>query len=417
MIKRLQRKFVAITMGSLFLILLIIVMTLNGINYYQINQKADGLLGVITENNGKFPELDRHPKPDQKPTSEFTEETPFETRYFIVKTSLSGFITEIDTGHVAAISPSDAQNYAQAVLDSGKVSGYMNHYKFLLVETEHEKLIAFVDCRSSQESAMMILLLSIGVALGTLIVMFILISIFSRKAIRPVIESLDKQRQFITDASHEIKTPLAIISANTEVLELTAGRSEWTDSIRRQTERLTGLVQDMLMLARMEESQTEMVWVDFSLSDAVEEAAFPFRIVAENQKKEFSARIHPGLTLKGDESGIRQLVSILVDNAVKYSSDGGSIRITLDVLGRSANLRVCNTVDEIPANLEWLFDRFYRADSSRSRETGGYGIGLSVARAVAESHKGKIQAKAENGNTICFQVMLPIAGQKEMKEE
>jgi len=417
MIKRLQRKFVAITMGSLFLILLIIVATLNGVNYYQMNQKADGLLGVITENNGTFPELERPPKSGQKPTSEFTEETPFETRYFIVKTDLSGTITEIDTGHVAAVRSSDASSYAREVLNAGKVSGYLDHYKYLLVETDSEKLIAFVDCRSSQESAMLLLLLSIGVASGTLVVMFILVSVFSRRAIRPVIESLEKQRQFITDASHEIKTPLAIISANTEVLELTVGQSEWTGSIRRQTERLTGLVQDMLMLARMEENQTEMVWVEFSLSDAVEETAIPFRVVAENQNKEFSARIHPGLTLKGDESGIRQLVSILVDNAVKYSSDGGCIRITLDVLGRSVNLRVCNTADEIPKDLERLFDRFYRADSSRSRETGGYGIGLSVARAVVEAHRGKIQAKEENGNTICFQVMLPIADRKEMEKE
>ena len=407
MIKKLQRKFVLIAMGSLFLVIVALIGTVNIVNLYQIGKKADSLLSLLAENNGRFPEMQkgggRQPPKDRL---DITPETPFETRYFVVTADGDGEILHIDTGHIAAVSSADARDYAQDVLESGKKSGYKESYKYLAKETGSGTLLIFVDCGNQLRSAFSFLISSCGVALLSMLVVFLLVTVFSRRAIRPVIESMEKQKQFITDAGHEIKTPLAIISANTDVLELNNGPSEWTDSIRNQTKRLSGLVKNLLALSRLEEGTASLVFTEFSLSDAVWDAAAPFVTLAETRGKHLELCIQPDIALCGDEGGIRQLVSILADNAVKYADKPGQIRISLEKSGKAAMLRVDNSCAEPPAgNLNRLFDRFYRADSSRTRETGGYGIGLSIARAVVEAHKGKITAKAEN-QTISFIVTL-----------
>jgi signal transduction histidine kinase len=224
---------------------------------------------------------------------------------------------------------------------------------------------------------------------------------------KPFIESMEKQKQFITDAGHEIKTPLAIISANADVLELTGGESEWITSIRNQTNRLDKLVRNLLTLSKMEEGKIELVFTDFDISKAVLEITEPFKAIGEAQNKKFLMEIEPGIIFHGDQGSIHQLVSTLVDNAMKYSDEKGTIKITLSSSKKGIKLQVYNTVEELNIdNLDKLFDRFYRADSSRSRETGGYGIGLSIAKSIAEAHHGRISAKSEDGKSICFTVQL-----------
>lgn len=411
MIKRLQRKFIAIAMGSLFIILLVILAVVNGVTYYQMNQNADNLLTLLALNEGKFPELDRGIRPPKgmgPNPAHFNEETPFETRYFLVKTNQEGTISQIDTGHIAAVNSSKAREYAQTVLESGSTGGYLDQYKYLVQEKAYGTLILFLDRGTQLQSSLSLLLLSSGIALATLAVMFLLVSLLSRRAIRPVIESMEKQKQFITDASHEIKTPLAIISANAEVLELTGGSSEWTESIQNQVRRLSGLVQSLLTLSRMEEEPGTLPFTDFVLSDAVEETAQSFATLAQSQGKTLFLSVQPGLVMKGEESGVRQVVSILLDNAVKYASPESQISVFLSGQGKYAKLEVKNACDPVPPDLDSLFDRFYRADASRSRETGGYGIGLSVAKAVVEAHKGRISARKDGEGAVCFQAILPL---------
>lgn len=406
MIKKLQRKFVLIAMGSLFLVIVALIGTVNVVNLYQINKKADSLLTLLTENGGRFPEMQKGGHQPPKDRLDISPETPFETRYFVATADENGRILQIDTGHIAAVSSADAREYAEKVLAGRRTSGYEKSYKYLASSTASGTLLIFVDCGNQLRSAVSFLISSCGVALLSMLVVFLLVTIFSRRAIRPVIESMEKQKQFITDAGHEIKTPLAIISANTDVLELNNGPSEWTDSIRNQTKRLDGLVKNLLVLSRLEEGTASLVFTEFSLSDAVWDAAAPFETLAGTRGKHLELCIQPDITLCGDEGGVRQLVSILADNAVKYADGPGHIRISLGKSGKAAVLRVDNSCIEPPAgNLNRLFDRFYRADSSRTRETGGYGIGLSIARAIVEAHKGKIIAKAEN-QTISFIVTL-----------
>lgn len=410
MLKRLQRKFIGIAMGSLFVILLVLLGVLNGAKFYQMQQKTGNLLSILMENEGRFPEVKggRPPREgDRMGHLQLSQETPFETRYFTARVNHSGDISQIDTGHIAAVDSSQAQQYAQAVLDLGDTGGYLGQYRYQVQQKDYGRLIVFLDCRSELQSTVSLLVLSSTVSLGILAVMFLLVRIFSCRAIRPVIESMEKQKRFITDASHEIKTPLAVISANTEVLELTQGENEWTASTKNQISRLNGLVGDMLTLSRMEEEQARLVFTEFSLSDAVQEAAQPFEAVARSLEKQLEICVQPRLTGKGDESSIRQLVGILLDNAVKYSSGAGTVRVELSRQGKYARLQVSNPCQQIPQNPQALFDRFYRADSSRTRNTGGYGIGLSVAQAIVQAHKGKISAWGQDG-IMYFQAQLPL---------
>ena len=405
MIKKLQRKFIMITMSSLLLVMLLIVGSINGVYLYQMETRTNGTIELLAENQGKFPMFDKGniPKYDEKSGFQINAETQFETRYFTVVVQENGDLQQIDTSHIAAISSKDAANFAAIIISSGKNSGYEGIYKFAVVDQAEGYLIIFLDCRSSMQTAEAMILISCIVALITLILVFILVSAFSKKAIGPIIDSMEKQKQFITDAGHEIKTPLAIISANADVLEITGGESEWITSIRNQIIRLDKLVKNLLTLSKMGENDIKMMFSNFNLSEAIAETVAPFETIAETQNKKFQMNIQPDLKMNGDKSSIEQLVSTLVDNALKYSSEEGTIKITLSSSKKGIKLTVYNTTDEIDTeNLNRLFDRFYRADESRSRDTGGYGIGLSIAKSIVEAHHGKISAQSEDGKSISF---------------
>lgn len=408
MIKKLQRKFIMITMGSLLLVMLLLMGTINGINLYQMEQRLNGAIDILSQNQGKFPKFDKKEPPKESFRSDFemNEETQFATRYFVVRIGEAGDIREIDTSHIA-ISSEAAMDYAAQVLSSGKESGYLDNYKYSLVWSSEGYMLIFVFCKEQISTAAKFLFNSCEVAVITFVLMFLLVSVFSRRAIKPIIENAEKQKQFITDAGHEIKTPIAIISANADVLELTGGSSEWITSIRNQISRLDKLVKNLLMLSRMEEDNLKLVLTDMNLSRTTEEIAGSFQPVAEMQNKQIQLDIQPGLMFHGDENSIQQLVSTLVDNAMKYSDEGGTVKVTLAAVKKGLRLEVYNTVSDLnTTNLDKLFDRFYRADASRARGTGGYGIGLSIAKSIVEAHHGKIGVKSDDGHSIRFTVIL-----------
>ena len=407
MIKKLQKKFILITMISLSLIILLLLGAINGINFYQMEQKTEETLQVLLENSGKFPQFDRKEPPYNRPELGFSmnEETPFETRYFTVKIKDDGSIKEIDTGHIAAVSSEDAKGYADEVINSKKDSGYKGIYKYAIREQDRGYILVFLDCRMEIQTSKALLITSIIVALSILLLMFILVSFFSKKAIGPIIETEKKQKQFITDAGHEIKTPITTISANADVLELTCGENEWITSIRNQTKRLDKLVKNLLILAKMEEDDINLSFSEINLSEAVYETANSFKAVTQMKKKDFELDVAKGLMIIADEASIVQLISILIDNAIKYSDEKGTIRVSLVLEKKGIRLEIYNTTTDIDThNLNRLFYRFYRKDSSRSRETGGYGIGLSIASSIVKAHKGDISVKSDDGQSICFTV-------------
>lgn len=413
MIEKLKRKFILITMVSLLLVLSVVVLLINGVNLYRIDHRADAILAMLSENDGRFPEVtvrvNFRPARELRPEFqlEMTEETPFETRYFWVRANDQSEIAKVDINNIAAVSEEEAADYGEAVLASGKNSGYQGLYKYrVTTAADGSRLVVFVDCGTQLNGWLTFLLISIAVAAFCLLAVLVLVMLLSRKALAPMIDNMERQKQFVTDAGHELKTPLAIISANADVLELEVGPSEWLTSIRHQTTRLEGLIRNLLTLSKMEEQETPIVFQTFSLSEAAADTLASFTTLAEASGVQLETAIQPDIPLYGSEEAIRQLISILTDNAIKYAVKPSVITVQLKSRGRSGALfEIANRSDNIPAgDLDRLFERFYRADASRARQSGGYGIGLSVAQAIAQAHKAKLTARREDEHTICFAV-------------
>ena len=411
-------------MLSLLLILVIMIGVINAVNIYQSVRDTDQMLTVLADNDGFFPGMmdgqkagEQVPRGPFRPDESFdisrlndrrSMEMPFQSRYFWVKYDGTGSISMTDVSHIASVTEEDAAEYAASVYGGKKAKGFMHSFRYLLSSRDDgTALVIFADMSSKLIDIYKLLLQSLLVGSCALIAMFILVYIFSGQAVAPVVESLEKQKRFITDAGHELKTPLAVISANVDVLELESGKSEWSSSIKNQVLRMNDLVKNMLTLSRMDEERINVVFSEFDLSGTVKETASSFEAMALSKNKSYNTEIDDSIFINGDRASMVQLLSLLLDNAIKYSPDKGSINVLLSE-EKNIHLEVSNTCDAIPeGNLDRLFDRFYRADSSRARQTGGYGIGLSVARAIATSHGGEIKALRDGDKTIRFVVTLP----------
>lgn len=425
MIKRLRRKLIVAYMVSLAIVLTVILGGVNLMSYHKVVSDADAVLALLDANGGAFPKnpgKQQEPSagdilPDDVPVGKrdpfgqrvMSPETPYESRFFSVLLGEDGQVLRIDTGQIAAVDEEEAAVYAQNVFDSGRSSGFSGDYRYLLCEDTQGSLIIFLDCGRSLSSFRMTLLASVLLALLGLLAVLVLLLIVSRRIVRPMAESYEKQKQFITDAGHELKTPMTIISADADLAEMEFGENQWISDIRRQAQRLTGLTNDLIYLSRMEEEQPKLQLIDFPLSDVTEEMAQSFQSLAKSQEKEFSLHIQPMLSFHGDEKAIRQLLSILLDNALKYSPTGGRLELRLEKQGRMILLTVSNTSAQPMEQdkLSHLFDRFYRTDQSRNSQTGGYGLGLSIARSVVLAHKGKIRAESLDGETLTVLIHLP----------
>lgn len=407
MIKSLRRKFIAIAMSSLFLVLAVIVAVINLTNYQKVMREADDRLDLLAANDGVMPKSQKpHGKPGHLPEG-MSPETPFETRYFTVTLRDDGTVSAVDTGNIAAIATGDAIDYARKAVEQSAAGGFMEDYKYRIQSSDSGAMVIFLDCGRELSTFRSFFTVSLLVSLVGLLSVYVLVLIFSRMVFRPVAESYEKQKQFITDAGHEIKTPLTIIDANTEVLEMENGGNEWTRSIRKQVERLSSLTNDLVCLSRMEEGARALTMADFCLSDAVTETADAFEAAVRTMEKTLTVEVEPAVTGYGNEASVRQLVSILLDNALKYSDEHGHIRLTLQRKGRAAILSVYNTAAQIEkGHQDKLFERFYRADPARSTQTGGHGIGLSIARSIVEAHKGKITAQSTDGQSLTITVVL-----------
>ena len=551
MLKKLRRKFIAIAMLSVSIVLIAIVGTINIANYMSTNEALDARLKLIAGNGGTFPDLlergsrgeegnkadsidgennkknDEETNSDTENTNAGTEKTnantentnsdtdntnaneentntntsgntadesknkgtstrkeppsgrtdvqppedmnqadlkddnlkendlkrhgispesQFDTRYFTVTINSKGDVENIDTSKIASVSSENAAEYAKKLWKSGKKgdgkSGFADNCKYLTVDEDGATMYIFLSCQRELSTIKTYILASVGISVFGLLVVFVMIYFFSGKILKPVSESYEKQKRFITDASHEIKTPLTIIDANTEVIEMMEGENEWTSSTRKQVARLTSLTEKLVFLSRMDEEATKLEMLEFSLSDAILDTAEPFKAVAGTKGKKLTIDVTDGILYTGDEKTIRQLVSILLDNAIKYSGcssvryENGNvnkdninktihtqnncvttagdpapeIELTMRPSGKNRIITVWNTVDDT-ANIkkgrqDMLFERFYRTDASRNSKTGGFGIGLSAAYAIVKAHKGKITAESKDGQSIKFTIVL-----------
>ena len=448
MIKKLRRKFVLVSMLSVTLVLIMLIGVINIFNYRIVVRNADGILAMLTDGGGRFPGMNSRSEtsetnPDGTRRSERSRrnnrrndffmrvarslngeddenspEVRYESRFFSVTLSKDGNVTATRTDRISAVDSEDAAEMGKSIYKSGKERGFVGDYRFrkTVSPTDGSVLIIFYDCGRSLSNVRSFLFISIAISLICLLLVFILITIFSKAVIRPTAEAYEKQKQFITDAGHELKTPLAIINADADVLEMELGEddegqgNEWLEDIRKQTARLTELTGSLIYLAKTEEGTKDAFkFLDFPVSDVTAQEAESFKAPAQAAGKNLDIKIEEDLILNGDQKAYRQLVGIFLDNAIKYSPEGGTVVIELKSNGRNIELSCTNaTKDPVTKeNLKHVFDRFYRADASRNSATGGYGIGLSIAKSIVEAHKGKITATSADGRKFTMTASIP----------
>ena len=420
MIKRLRRKFIILSMLSVTLVLVVLIASITVFNFRKVVRNSDEVLEMLIENKGAFPDEEQ---PEGRPPEErgdgdgngggrrggqMSPEMKYETRFFKVVLDNDGNVLSTDTGKIAAVDSSEAAELAGEVFSSGKTSGFKGDYRFRRITDDNETLIIFHDCGRGLDNARSFLGISIVISLIGLLIFFVLIAVSSKAVIKPAAEAYEKQKRFITDAGHELKTPLAVINADCDVLEMESEDNEWLADIRKQTKRLTSLTNSLIYLAKTEEgSKNDVIRIDFPLSDIVSEEVESFKGLARSSGKDIETEITPDISYNGDQKAITQLISILLDNAIKYSPEGGHINVSLNKSGSKTILAVSNDTTEqvTKENTDRMFDRFYRTDESRNSETGGYGIGLSIAKGIAEAHRGKIYASG-SGRSIVITVEL-----------
>jgi len=405
-INKLRKKFIVIAMLSVFAVLALIVSAIDLMNYRTVVKDADTAITMILENGGEFPEAgagkDRpaeKPPEDRGPDDHARAEMPFDTRYFSVTFGKDGTVESSNADHIAAITQTEAEKAAKNIYAGGSEKGFYGNYRFRKQEDSGTTMVVAVDCYRSLGSFRSFLFYSIIVSLIGLAAVFLLIVLISGFAVRPVAESYQKQKRFITDAGHELRTPLTVIDADVSVLETEAGESEWLDDIKAQTKRLSGLTDELVYLSKMDEGRAP-VRIEFPLSDVVSEQVRSFASRASVEGKTITADVEPDLSYEGDQALLKELVSVLVDNALKYSDAHAEIKVSL----KKENGRVVLSTENPAADadgtqLAGLFDRFARADRSRE-EQRGFGLGLSIAKAVCEAHGGSIKAFKDGVNVV-----------------
>lgn len=397
MIKKLRKKFIMITAFTLLGVILSLIIAINVLNFYRNQRDLNHQLDIIISNQGRIPEYDKNNKiPMRKdffmpntPTHD-NKEMPFTTRFCVINLDTNKEITDIYSEKIAALSTSDIKEYTENIIKKGKTNGWINNYKYKLIPTNTGYMLILLDGSVAKQSIISIFFISTAVVIISYLLILLIIILCSKRAIKPIAESYEKQKQFITDASHELKTPLTIISANSEILTMTYGEDEWINGIQTQVNRMTDLVNNLVTLARLDEEKQNIVFNDFSISNVVKNTALTFEALCKSTKKHLNINIEPNINLKGNEAYIRQLTSILLDNACKYCDDNGEINVQLKK-EKHITLSVSNSYKNVKnVELNKLMDRFYKVDKARTRKDS-YGLGLSIANSIVKTHNGKIE--------------------------
>ena len=410
MIRTLQRKFTVTAMIAVTVLLVLLLGGINLFNAISVSRESDELMDLLCarEDFGPAP---MGPSFGEEPQDGVFGRSPDEddrrsALSFTVRFDGEGTLLGVDLGNLSSLTEAEAEALGRQALESGQTEGRLDarRYRIVTPAPDH-RTVVFLDLSRQRHELLRIGAFSALGGLAAWCAMLVLVRFLGKLAIRPVAENVQRQRQFVTDAGHELKTPLAIIQANAEALELTAGESKYSRNIRAQVARLTDLTRNLLTLARFDEDGAAPSLTELDLSSLAAEGVESFRAPAEQKGLRLTADIAPNVTVLADREQMKQLLSILLDNAVKYCAPGGEIALALRREDR-ATLRLSNTVTDQSADPARLFDRFYRPDASRSRETGGYGIGLSAAQAIVRLHKGSLEAAYE-GDRMVFTLRLP----------
>ena len=398
--KKLRKKIILGVIASVTAVFALTVLLIYLSMMWSAAQRADSLTALIADHNGKLPAFSEYVNSGQDEKLRlyrYNEESPYRLRYFTVFYDENREISKIDIEHIAAVNENAAAQLAETVREYNQTVGYYENYRYRC--SDDGKAVIMLDNSDDLADVGMVTLIITLISVFFIIMITIVFYFLSRIIVKPFEENQRMQKQFITDASHELKTPLAIISANAEVLAYKTGENEWIDNITTQVDRVSGLVNELLTLNRLEEVEEISGIEALNLSELIKHTCESFTEVFRNKKVTLTKDLESNLMYNGNPSQLERLISVLVENASKYASDNGEVKIILNKDIRYTNLTVFNTCEIDPkTDYTHLFDRFYRPDASRTSATGGHGIGLSIAKRIVTLHGGTIEAvPSENG--------------------
>ncbi len=407
MFRKLRLKFIGISTLSMLIVLMIVLGLVNLITYKNaVDDVFNTLEFIAKRGNIELKKSEIQAFKDK----EITIETQYEVRYVTVNVSTDGEVIQYDVEHIAAINESDIADFILHAYKSSRSKGIFE-YNFLTYafyktkESDGSFKIIVMDCTRNLAYVRYFVNFSFYVGALSILLLMFLLSVFARKAVQPYVRNIEAQKRFITNASHELKTPLAVISANTEVIEMTSGKSEWTESTVNQVKRMSDLISQLVVLSKLEERE-DIVFTDVNISEEAKSVVSSLKTVAETQGKNLQYNIAEDLHVSADKNGIHELINILLDNAVKYCDEEGSIILDLRQKGRNTVLTVSNDYrDGEGVDYSKFFDRFYRADESHNNKKEGFGIGLSMAESLVRMFKGKINVSYKKPRII-FTVVL-----------
>ena len=406
MLKKMRWRVILYAMMAFAAVIMLIALLVNVVNYYVMTKRADLTISYIMNFEENVPKKREGNRPPGAFMALPDLEANYMTRFFIVRFGKSEG-TSTYTDYIASIDEEEAVQYAEKALQRKSESGYIREYRYAKEEIGDTVVVIFLNVSRDLQSIRSLRNLSLAVVGVSLFLVFWLIFLFSGKAIKPIIRNIEMQKQFITDASHELKTPLTSISTSIDVIEMEHGEDEWTENIRFQTGRMSKLVSELVALSRLDEERPLPVKESFSLSNAAWEIAEVYQPQAKAQNKKWSVNIPEDISLVGDKNAIQQMLSVLLDNAIRYSDAEGEIRFGISKKRNKVQIEVFNTCQyETPPDTKRLFDRFYRPDTSRNKETGGNGVGLAIAKAVVQAHGGTITASCPSGKTMTIKASI-----------
>lgn len=416
MIRQLQLKIIAVSMGVLLAIVGVIMVTLNLYMSHTSTKQTEGVLRFIADVDGALPQPERQPMPLGEASREPGElQVPPDTmqsrsfgRFFYAKLDEDSRVTDIWLDLMFDYTQEEAEEYISAVLAQGLTQGGIDNLQYLIEEKDYGRIIVFAERGMEVRLLDQLVRISAWVAGISCAVLLVLVLLLSGWIVRPVQRNFERQRQFVSDAGHELKTPLTIVSANVDVLSEEIGESPWMDSIKSQLNRMRILITDLLTLARTDEGKSQFIMADCDLSKLTRNTLLEYEVLAFESGKELGYDIQEGIHTQADSFRVKQVVTILLDNAIKHSPEGAGINVSLKRESSRVILKVFNTGSGISdEERDKIFERFYRSDASRSRETGGYGLGLAIAKGIVSAHKGRITVEGEEGQWICFTISLP----------
>ncbi len=406
MTKKLKQRFIFFAMAAVTCLLLFIVLAINGLNWWILERQSDMVMKVLVESDGAFHKMDfNRPPPFAQPLD---MDRMHSARFFIAYSDGSGAVRDVNTDQISSIDVDTAASYALTVWESGKKTGRLNGYKFAVKEIGPNRMTFFVDPSPQRESFSMVLSVSSAIAALCWLIVLVFVVLLSGKVVRPVLVGMERQKQFITNAGHEMKTPLAIIQSNNDTMALIHGENKYNGHIRAQTKRLNALMSNLLTLAKLHE-EIPLPREAVDVSEVIRELLPAYQDTALLRGLAFHVRVEPNMTILVHKDSFRQMMTILLDNALKYTPEKGSIELTMARQGRHMQILEENTCDPShEADPERLFERFYRGDSARTQgvESSGYGIGLSAARAICENFGGRMTAAYPSPDRIRFMIRL-----------